>query len=341
MLRALLTCLMSVASFESAMANEAYLDDRSTAPALVHSLYNAINRGEYARAWGYFIEPPALSIEKYAAGYADTERVRLQTGSVSEEGAMGSSYYELPIAIEATSRDGSVAVFSGCYTLRRGNLHTEAEFQPLRIVSGSLKRSNSPLEDALPRRCGDGDELPAHDESAEKAKRIYASLERCDIADRDGSEPEELEPEVQTIEFNYAYDLEDAPRQTVTIYRFLCSRGAYNESYVFFMKNDIGEVSPLHFAQPELDIRYADEENEKVESITVTGFSAHMELVNAGYDTETQSLRSYSKWRGLGDASSSGTWEFREGQFRLVSFEVDASYDGEMNPETVVEYSAP
>jgi hypothetical protein len=35
------------------------------------------------------------------------------------EGAMGSRYIEVPVAVEATARDGSVRRYVGAYTLRR------------------------------------------------------------------------------------------------------------------------------------------------------------------------------------------------------------------------------
>jgi hypothetical protein len=40
----------------------------------------------------------------------------------------------------------------------------------------------------------------------------------------------------------------------------------------------------------------------------------------------------------VGDASSRGTWVFADGGFRLIRYEVDASYDGEINPQTIVDY---
>ncbi|TIR87704.1 MAG: DUF1176 domain-containing protein, partial [Mesorhizobium sp.] len=50
------TALFSLAAIgRSALAAEAaYIDDRSSAEAVVRSLYSAINRHEFARAWGYF-----------------------------------------------------------------------------------------------------------------------------------------------------------------------------------------------------------------------------------------------------------------------------------------------
>ena len=71
-----------------------YLDDRSNADALVRSLYNAIDRKEYARAWDYFVEKkPARDFAAFVSGYQNTQTVGVKTGSVSEEGAAGSVFY--------------------------------------------------------------------------------------------------------------------------------------------------------------------------------------------------------------------------------------------------------
>ncbi|TGV49544.1 DUF1176 domain-containing protein, partial [Mesorhizobium sp. M2D.F.Ca.ET.160.01.1.1] len=50
------TVILSLAGFaHSAFAADApYIDDRSSADAVIRSLYSAINRHEFARAWGYF-----------------------------------------------------------------------------------------------------------------------------------------------------------------------------------------------------------------------------------------------------------------------------------------------
>jgi hypothetical protein len=108
-------------SLASAFAEEepAYLDDRSDVVHLVRSLYNAINRREYARAWDYFgDQKPAKDLQAFANGYAGTERVEIATGDISEEGAAGSIFYSVPVAIMASGKDGSGRVFAGCYTAR-------------------------------------------------------------------------------------------------------------------------------------------------------------------------------------------------------------------------------
>src|SRR3569832_2129182 len=90
------TVFFSLAGFtHSAPAADApYIDDRSSADAVVRSLYSAINRHEFARAWGYFGDTkPAKDFNAFVKGYAGTDKVELKTGAISEDGAAGSIYY--------------------------------------------------------------------------------------------------------------------------------------------------------------------------------------------------------------------------------------------------------
>ena len=111
--------------------------------------------------------------------------------------------------------------------------------------------------------------------------------------------------------------------------------------HVYFLANESGEVTPLHFATPELDIRYRDDDPEgDVEQMTTIGYASQDRLINSEYDAQTFTLTSHAKWRGLGDASATGTWIFRSGTFSLVKYVVDASYDNKINPETVLDYNS-
>ncbi|UUP19260.1 DUF1176 domain-containing protein [Nitratireductor thuwali] len=334
--------LVAVATFvlaaqSSARAEPAYIDDRSSPEALIRSLYNAINRQEYARAYAYFATPPAESLDAYAQGYSNTENVDVETGLASEEGAAGSIYYNLPVAIRARNTDGTEKVFAGCYALRLANpLVQTTPFTPLHIEEGKLAPTDEPLEEALPDQCGDSPP-PERDALLEAASRQFTSLYGgiCDPAGQ--SEPGA--PESYTIRFNYAYDEADAPKREARLFRFFCDRGAYNETHVYFLAGEDNEVLPLRFAMPELDVRYEnDDTSAPVEDLRIIGYSASDLLVNSSYDPETLTLTSHAKWRGVGDASSSGTWIFRSGTFQLVKYDVDASYDGEVNPEVLLDF---
>ena len=148
-----------VALFPShALAAETpYRDDRSSAVAVVRSLYNAITRHEYARAWSYFGEvKPASSFDAFVAGYEGTEHVEVRTGTVTSEGAAGSIYFEVPVAIRATAADGGETVYAGCYTLRQVNPQIqEPPFNPIHIEKGTLEPSAADFADALPQDCGE------------------------------------------------------------------------------------------------------------------------------------------------------------------------------------------
>lgn len=171
---------------------------------------------------------------------------------------------------------------------------------------------------------------------ADKAGALFAATAASTCDDGGG------EPEIHPIAFRYSYDAKEDPARTATLFRYFCFAGAYNEIHVYFLADDEGTVAPLHFAEPHYDVRYAGETDETVEEIAILGFTAASQLVNSGYDPATQTITAHPQWRGLGDASSHGVWRFAEGGFRLVRYEVDASYDGEMNPQVLIDYdSAP
>jgi hypothetical protein len=154
---ALTAALTSLWSLQALAADLPYLDDRSDAAAVVRSLYNAVSRKEYARAWDYFGEAkPAKDFAEFAKGYEKTERVEIETGAVSSDGAAGSVFYNIPVAIRAIDKDGTEKVFAGCYTARQVNGSVqEPPFTPIQLEKGVLKPADGNLTDALPKQCGD------------------------------------------------------------------------------------------------------------------------------------------------------------------------------------------
>jgi hypothetical protein len=121
------------------------------------------------------------------------------------------------------------------------------------------------------------------------------------------------------------------------IYRFFCFSGAYNVNHVYYAVDEVDGVFPIPFAVPDFDIAYQEDNFESpVEAITVTGYSATHMLTNSEFDPDTGTITNLGKWRGIGDASSGGTWAFSEGKFVLKTYDVDASYDGEVNPQRIV-----
>ncbi len=324
-------------------AEPTYLDDRSGPAAVVRSLYNAISRHEYARAWDYFgSTKPAKDFDAFVRGYAGTEKVDVETGAVSEEGAAGSIFFKLPVAIRATATDGSEKVFAGCYTLRQlSPAAQEPPFKPILIDKGSLKASSDDLQAAVPASCGDGPPPAKADTVLEQARQAFAASYGGQCTP-DLDDPSQAEPQAHTLKYHETYEGADQQERESRLFRFFCSMAAYNEDAVYYLYDEIQGLRQLQFAAPELDIHYENNNSEgKVEALNITGFQTDDRLVNSDYDETTKTIRSYAKWRGVGDASESGAWLFRNGDFALVRYEVDASYDGEINPETVLDYETP
>lgn len=138
-------------------------------------------------------------------------------------------------------------------------------------------------------------------------------------------------------ELTWQTEYSDTP-DTATLYKFYCDAGAYNVNHIFYLETDYGGPLPIGFATPSFDVRYEKDDFEgAVLDIVVDGYSTQLQLTNSEYDPETQTITSHALWRGIGDAASTGTWRFDQGQFVLKRYDVDASYDGEVNPETLVD----
>ena len=333
----------AIALPHAAFAEDDYLDNRSDAGALVRSLYNAVNRKEYARAWDYYgDQKPAASYQKFVDGYAGTERVEVATGAVSEDGAAGSIFYQVPVAIRATDNNGSSKIFAGCYTARLAQpAIQEPPFKPMQIEKGALKPASDdgPLTDAVPESCGNAPPVKAdatRDGIVTAFKAAYGDICRTLMPD---AEPGAADPEVHTLKFRYSYDTGSDPEREAKLYKFNCGWGAYNSNEVYYFANESGEFHQLQFATPDLDVRYDDPpEGTKLKSMAIVGYKAADQLVNSEFDENDKSVTSFSKWRGLGDAFSGGKWIFRDGDFTLVQYEADPTYDGETNPQTLLDF---
>ncbi|MEO8757992.1 MAG: hypothetical protein ABI398_09625 [Devosia sp.] len=154
--------LLTLAAFLVSLALPAlaeqpvYLDDRSTPEAVVSSFYNAISRQEYARAWSYYED--GQGVPKFAAfvsGYKSTASAKVTFGQSAPEGAAGSTYWTLPVSLDAVDNAGKHSYFSGCYTLRLSNPSIQAEppFRPLHIVDGHLKIAKAAGKSFAPADC--------------------------------------------------------------------------------------------------------------------------------------------------------------------------------------------
>ncbi|MHB9031962.1 MAG: hypothetical protein ACYC6L_02830 [Anaerolineae bacterium] len=121
-----------------------YLDNRSDAVSLLASLFNAINRHEYLRAYSYWEangQNGRLTFQQYTAGFANTASAALAVGQVTGGAAAGNLYYSVPAIVTATNTDGSVQVYTGCYLLHLGQpaIQGVPPFKPLAIEKGQLQ----------------------------------------------------------------------------------------------------------------------------------------------------------------------------------------------------------
>lgn len=144
-------------------------------------------------------------------------------------------------------------------------------------------------------------------------------------------------PTIYNLKFQYEADIGSSePERLFRLYEYLCFEGPYNQSYVYFGADEYQEVTHISFAVPTFDVFHENNDPyAAVKSIEVTGFSTKDHIVNAHFNEDTMALNSFAKWRGPGDAFTSGSWKFFDGQFVLQSYEVDAEYDGERKPTVI------
>jgi hypothetical protein len=203
-------------------------------------------------------------------------------------------------------------------------------------------QTETPAVDAAPETApAEGVESAAPVDWAARAQESFAAGFKESCASTEDKPPLlERKPDIYEIKYKGGFDAPEDPEKTATLYRFFCDSGAYNERHVFYLQN--GEsIQPVSFAEPFIHVDYENEDSEgKVLGIKVVGLRAQNLLINSKVDVKTLSVTSASLWRGIGDASSLGTWLFKDGEFILSTFEVDASYDGKSNLQMIADYRA-
>ena len=124
--------------------------------------------------------------------------------------------------------------------------------------------------------------------------------------------------------------------------RVTCWLGAYNQGDMYVLVDDYDSMSLLSFAVPTYDARYVDpDELSKVKSVRVNGYTSRLTVVMRNFDAKKKEISELNLSRGIGDASIRGAWRFKNGGFALRRFDVDASYDGEINPKRLVDFGGP
>ncbi len=162
-----------------------------------------------------------------------------------------------------------------------------------------------------------------------------------DLAERfDGLEDQAFD--VSWPETRYDDTVEQAKGR---LYQITCGLGAYNVAvaYVFAREDGFPEEGEIvSFATPAFSLDYepGDETDTKlVHDPEVTGFTAGTILVNPEFDPETNTISTFEKWRGLGDAYSAGRWTLENGSFVLKHYVIDPIYEANLegSPEALID----
>ena len=119
-----------------------YIDDRSEPVAVVRSLFNAINRHEYLRAYSYWETGSSVgAFSAFEAGYADTASVALTTGTATSDSGAGQTYYLVPVTLDVTPTSGPHKIYVGCYEMHLSNpgIQTEPPFMPMGVRAANVQ----------------------------------------------------------------------------------------------------------------------------------------------------------------------------------------------------------
>ncbi|MGD0613461.1 MAG: hypothetical protein ABSB41_18330 [Anaerolineales bacterium] len=136
-----------------------FVDNRSGPVETVSSLLNALNLKQYVRAYSYFQDPTTFPgpYGSFAAGYADTSVITATFGTAQTEGAAGSLYYKLPLAMKVLTTSGATQAFVGCYTLRLAQPAVQGvpPFQPMGITAGKFNQvdNSTDVNSQVPTAC--------------------------------------------------------------------------------------------------------------------------------------------------------------------------------------------
>ena len=136
----------------STPATTNYIDDRSTPSQVIVSFYNAINRQEYSRAYGYYSDPTTTlgSFTTFANGYQATVSVNLVFGQITGDAGMSQVHYIIPVILKATTKNNGHSNYAACYVVHEANpdVYGSPPIFPMSIDSGSATPANLNSSDA-------------------------------------------------------------------------------------------------------------------------------------------------------------------------------------------------
>ncbi len=119
-----------------------YLDDRSDAAAVIRSLFNAIDRREYVRAYSYWEDTPQrLGFDQFQSGYQNTAAVQVTIGTVGGDSGAGQFHSTVPVSLLSKMIGGAEQTYAGCYLLHlsQPGIQGTLPFQALGIQSDDIQ----------------------------------------------------------------------------------------------------------------------------------------------------------------------------------------------------------
>lgn len=115
-------CFSAIVVAQTDETPEPAYDNQNSPVDLLASYYNAIERGEYERAYAYWENAPQ-TFNEFAAGFEDTLAIQLIVQPPTRmDGAAGSVYVQIPTVLFAGHTDGTLHTYSGCFVTRRSNI---------------------------------------------------------------------------------------------------------------------------------------------------------------------------------------------------------------------------
>ncbi|ABX06987.1 hypothetical protein [Herpetosiphon sp.] len=149
-------------------------DDRQDPLSLLASFYNAINRADYQRAYGYFEVAP-MPFDQFEQGYEQTLSVKvlIDPHFVIDVGA-GNQNTRVAAGLIAYDRQAGWQYFVGCYELHRVNINGPTEPWQIRNSQFELTNDLQAMSQQLGQICP-AIEPPARVQTPEQTLALYIS----------------------------------------------------------------------------------------------------------------------------------------------------------------------
>lgn len=160
----------------------------------------------------------------------------------------------------------------------------------------------------------------------------YTKLQAHNIFEHRYGKHCELEEDNSSMDEMFEFSIGNSKYQ---VFSFVCEMFAYNATGVVAWASDNSDLQFVALAVP--DVSY-DENAPAGQQYTVTGMRTEDIGPFGTFDVNAMELHTFYKGRGIGDAFTAGTYKFDEEGFTLKKYDADFSFDGEINPGTVINY---